>query len=281
MIPGDLRLFGEHNPSREPETLLRERGQVFCQSLIDRLHLEGYTLCKPLSPDDLSVSALGRLEIKHGVWIRQGSDPGLCHLDWCGTSFVLRYLLALSVSKMGKIQQGESYRLPTDFLHCCRLMEKPGLPKGYLLVNNACFIPHHERLNALLQAHDYLMHELSYQEASPILDTMPHAKDWPQVLEGNWLLQMWFKGEQNPDGTFPAVSGGKFVRCQRVLSCHVYDHLMRAVYSKDQLIYLLHAKTPLVLPHIYHKIFDIWGDTELMNSLAPHQYIKFASNDWI
>ncbi|KAL6847559.1 hypothetical protein ACP4OV_022585 [Aristida adscensionis] len=278
IIPRYVELIGEAD-SMPPMVMLRERGKLMGHSLLqdlDNLHESGYCLCDPLSADSVAVDSTGRMHISEGTLIMKVRDEvDKFDRDWVGASDFLKELLNQSLKT-----RGIHLSLPPDVLHALGILKTPRIPKGLLAVFHPCWMPLHSRGQAIIDVNDYLLSAISQTKAEEIRNGLSHQAEWPCILEHNWFLQQWFEGFRNEDGTFRAVEDGKsFLLQQRILRCHCFDYRRGTHYTKDEFELLLHAKTPMLLPHLYYRLWK--KSVDLYESLPIQRYFSCTDRDMV
>uniref|UniRef100_A0A0E0N8N4 Uncharacterized protein n=1 Tax=Oryza rufipogon TaxID=4529 RepID=A0A0E0N8N4_ORYRU len=242
--------------SPKEQLMFTGRGSVFAQSFLEEIYvmlLQGKCLHKPLSMDDMVVSALGRVHLRDGILMRpiaESRRAAIINSTWFEAMKLLKQMLAYA--------NPHNFDLPPDFLHLCNTMENRHEPKSINIPYHASLLPLHSRQQALLDAYNLLARRMNFRYASWISCELPHRTEWPQVLHGNNFLQQWFRDKQwlNDDGTFKVPTGIEFLRAHRVLCCHSDDFARKGVcmYTWEQLHLLIHGKNPLVLPDLHLKL---------------------------
>uniref|UniRef100_A0A0E0CHK1 diphosphomevalonate decarboxylase n=1 Tax=Oryza meridionalis TaxID=40149 RepID=A0A0E0CHK1_9ORYZ len=252
MIRRDVQLLGEtYLPkgqmliSPKEQLMFTGRGSVFAQSYLEEIYvmlLQGKCFHKPLSMDDMVVSALGRVHLRDGILMRpiaESRRAAIINSTWFEAMKLLKQMLAYA--------NPHNFDLPPDFLHLCNTMENRYEPKGMNIPYHASLLPLHSRQQALLDAFNLLTNRMNLQYASWISCELPHRTEWPQVLHGNNFLRQWFRDKQwlNKDGTIKVPTGIEFLRAHRVLCCHSDDFARKGVcmYTWEQLHLLIHACT--------------------------------------
>lgn len=281
-IPGDVQLLGEtYLPkgqmliSPKEQLMFTGRGSVFAQSYLEEIYvmlLQGKCLHKPLSMDDMVVSALGRVHLRDGILMRpiaESRRAAIINSTWFEAMKLLKQMLAYA--------NPHNFDLPPDFLHLCNTMENRYEPKGMNIPYHASLLPLHSRQQALLDAFNLLTNRMNFRYASWISCELPHRTEWPQVLHGNNFLRQWFRDKQwlNDDGTIKVPTGIEFLWAHRVLCCHSDDYARKGVcmYTWEQLHLLIHGKNPLVLPDLHLKLMR----AGLLHLLDPARLFAYTT----
>ncbi|KAL6847562.1 hypothetical protein ACP4OV_022588 [Aristida adscensionis] len=279
VVPCHVNLIGEAD-TMPPVVMLRESGKLLGHSLLqdlNNLHMSGYCLFNPLGDDDVMVDSDGRMKIKEGTLVVEVRMDYVRRFDrdWDGASVFLEEMFTRCLRK-AQIK----LPLPPDLQHVFKIMKIPLIPKSLLAVLHPCWMPLQSRGQATMDANDYTLYAMSEEKAKSIRNGLSHQDEWPSILQGNWLLQKWFKRSRKKDGSFKKIKNGKvFLLHQRILRAHSLEYRRETEYTKDELEFLLHVKTPMLLPELYARMWS--KKVDLKFGLPIERYFSYTSRDGI
>lgn len=209
--------------------------------LIEKIKEHGYSFCR-LTLSQLRVDKYGQFVISDGTLLEKCSKRNVSesHVRSAG---IFEDIIRHSC--------GSSVDLPLGFRDLLRALRNKRTPHGYFLLVHPSLMPLHTQSQAYLDVYDFVENILPDGKAAVVISVLSKSavNFWAQILEGNDLLQEWFRHESCT--RYDVKNPWHMFRYLRNVHSHSLEYQGTLRHSKHDLRLLVECNFGIVMSTLY------------------------------